>query len=63
MISIARKHNSAAKFPGSGGAIVGLCRDAAAATALKQELEANGFVYVDVIPNAASPSEEDTTPL
>lgn len=26
MIRIAQKHNAAAKFPGSGGAVVGLCR-------------------------------------
>lgn len=26
MIRIAHKHNAAAKFPGSGGAVVGLCR-------------------------------------
>ncbi len=28
MVEIARRHNSAAKFPGSGGAVFGLCRDA-----------------------------------
>ena len=27
MINIARKHGSAAKFPGSGGAVIGLCLD------------------------------------
>ena len=27
MIELARRHGSAAKFPGSGGAIVGLCVD------------------------------------
>ena len=26
MVGIARKHNAAAKFPGSGGAVVGMCR-------------------------------------
>jgi glucuronokinase len=26
MVSIAQKHNAAAKFPGSGGAVVGMCR-------------------------------------
>ena len=27
MINIARKHGSAVKFPGSGGAVIGLCLD------------------------------------
>lgn len=26
MVRIAQKHNAAAKFPGSGGAVVGMCR-------------------------------------
>ena len=26
MVGIAQKHNAAAKFPGSGGAVVGMCR-------------------------------------
>lgn len=26
MVGIAHKHNAAAKFPGSGGAVVGMCR-------------------------------------
>ena len=27
MVTIARKHGSAVKFPGSGGAVIGLCLD------------------------------------
>ena len=27
MAAIAKKHNSAAKLPGSGGAVIGLCRN------------------------------------
>jgi glucuronokinase len=27
MVNIARKHGSAVKFPGSGGAVIGLCLD------------------------------------
>lgn len=27
MVAIARKHGSAVKFPGSGGAVIGLCLD------------------------------------
>lgn len=26
IVGIAQKHNAAAKFPGSGGAVVGMCR-------------------------------------
>lgn len=50
MVNIARKHNAAVKFPGSGGAVVGLCRDPAKLTDLKEELEANGFVFVRIKP-------------
>jgi hypothetical protein len=41
----------AAKFPGSGGAIVGLLRNPAHARALQDELEAAGCVFVSVVPN------------
>eukprot|EP00043_Microstomoeca_roanoka_P008807 m.84615 g.84615 ORF g.84615 m.84615 type:complete len:617 (-) comp14393_c7_seq2:1547-3397(-) len=51
MISIARKHNSAAKFPGSGGAVVGLCRDPSKIRALQEEFEANNYVFVKIIPH------------
>ena len=27
MVSIARKHGSAVKYPGSGGTVIGLCLD------------------------------------
>eukprot|EP00038_Savillea_parva_P001253 m.102590 g.102590 ORF g.102590 m.102590 type:complete len:188 (-) comp10444_c0_seq2:93-656(-) len=51
MAAIARKHNSAAKFSGSGGACVGLCRDPSKLSALRDDMRANGFVFVLLIPN------------
>lgn len=56
MIEIARKHNCAAKFPGSGGAIVGMWNgeDDASMTQdlikLRRELESEGFVFVELLP-------------
>jgi hypothetical protein len=44
MVAIAKKHNSAAKFSGSGGAVVGLCRDPADLPALQDEMRAEGCV-------------------
>eukprot|EP00055_Hartaetosiga_balthica_P007028 m.23628 g.23628 ORF g.23628 m.23628 type:complete len:624 (-) comp5565_c0_seq1:37-1908(-) len=51
MVEIARKHGSAVKFPGSGGAVVGLSRNPEKLWELQQELESNNFVFVEVIPN------------
>ena len=51
MVQIAQRHGVPAKFPGSGGAVVGLCiDDAAAMTAMQHELERNGCVFVRVAP-------------
>eukprot|EP00051_Salpingoeca_urceolata_P018482 m.259822 g.259822 ORF g.259822 m.259822 type:complete len:616 (+) comp19206_c0_seq14:186-2033(+) len=52
MIAIAHRHKSAVKFPGSGGAVVGLCRDPSLLPALRREMQAGGFVFVDIVPNA-----------
>mmetsp|Transcript_17503 Transcript_17503/g.51850 ORF Transcript_17503/g.51850 Transcript_17503/m.51850 type:complete len:165 (-) Transcript_17503:441-935(-) len=51
MAAIAARHNAAAKFSGSGGAVVGLCRDDAQLPALEDEMRARGFVFVMLIPN------------
>lgn len=56
MIEIARKHNCAAKFPGSGGAIVGMWNGKDTALIrqdilkLRRELESEGFVFLELIP-------------
>eukprot|EP00039_Didymoeca_costata_P022849 m.5353 g.5353 ORF g.5353 m.5353 type:complete len:619 (+) comp3281_c0_seq1:104-1960(+) len=46
MINIAKKHGSAAKFSGSGGAVVGMCRDTANLDAIQKEMQSSGFVFV-----------------
>ncbi|EGD74001.1 hypothetical protein PTSG_05698 [Salpingoeca rosetta] len=58
MVAIARKHNSAVKFPGSGGAVVGLCRNSESMRALQEEFEANNFVFVKVIPRGQDEPHE-----
>ena len=60
MISIAQKHNSAAKFSGSGGAIVGLCREPAKFSSVREELQAAGFVCVPLFANKAPPMKKAT---
>ena len=51
MIDIARSHGSSAKFPGSGGAVVGLCPDKQNLAALKRAMQSKGFVICDLVPN------------
>ncbi|EDQ91895.1 uncharacterized protein MONBRDRAFT_14509 [Monosiga brevicollis MX1] len=53
MVSIAKSFNSAVKFPGSGGAVVGLCRDASRLQDLREAFEAEGFVFVILKANEA----------
>jgi len=53
MVGIAQKHGAAAKFSGSGGAVVGLCRDPSKKLALREELESAGFVFVELVANTA----------
>ena len=52
MVSIAQRHGVPVKFPGSGGAVVGLFleADAARMTAMQHELERNGCVFVKIVP-------------
>lgn len=54
MIRIARSHGAACKFPGSGGAIVGMCPNKETRKKMREDLEINGCVVVDIIPNAPS---------
>lgn len=51
MVEIANAHGAAAKFSGSGGAVVGCCRDPATFPALRNALEAEEFVVVQVVAN------------
>ncbi|OAD74978.1 hypothetical protein PHYBLDRAFT_111376 [Phycomyces blakesleeanus NRRL 1555(-)] len=56
MINIARQNHCAAKFSGSGGAIVGMWNGSNIESrkqdllSLKQSLEKEGFVYVELVP-------------
>ncbi|KAG2200632.1 hypothetical protein INT47_007376 [Mucor saturninus] len=54
MIELARQHNCAAKFPGSGGAVVGMWNGNASEQKdllkLRRALESEGFVFMELIP-------------
>ena len=50
MVQIARSLGAAAKFPGSGGAIVGLARQAEDLFSLRTAYEAAGYVFVKAEP-------------
>ena len=52
LIDIAHKHGASAKFPGSGGAVVGLCRDPSKLTALREEYVSAGTVFCLLEPAA-----------
>eukprot|EP00667_Euglena_gracilis_P006180 EG_transcript_6230 len=55
MVTLGRQHGAAVKFPGSGGAVIGLCPDGAAQfTAVREALEAAGYVVVPVLPQGPS---------
>lgn len=56
MIKLAREHNCAAKFPGSGGAVVGMWDGKDNSTMqkdllrLRRALESEGFVFLELVP-------------
>ncbi|XP_031554754.1 probable glucuronokinase 2 [Actinia tenebrosa] len=50
MIELARQFGSSAKFPGSGGAIIGYCHDQSHLEDLKRAFQAEGFVVLEVVP-------------
>ena len=54
MVALARQHGAAAKFSGSGGAIVGLLLDQSKKVKLAESFQSNGFVYIDLVPNKPS---------
>lgn len=46
MIALARQFGAAAKFSGSGGAIVGLLLDQSKKLKMAESFQKNGFVYI-----------------
>jgi glucuronokinase len=56
MIELARQHNCAAKFPGSGGAVVGMwdgddsLSEQKDLLKLRRALESEGFVFLELFP-------------
>lgn len=51
MVEIGRRFGAACKFPGSGGAVVGLLLDSSNWDEMKSAYEEEGFVFVKLIPN------------
>lgn len=62
MIELARNHNCAAKFPGSGGAVVGMWNGEDPKTEVKdllqlrRALESEGFVFLEITPHGVRKS-------
>ena len=50
LISIAEQNGAVAKFPGSGGAVVGTC-DAEKLASVRRAYEREGFVFVELEPH------------
>lgn len=54
MIELARQYNCAAKFPGSGGAVVGMWNGDSSEQndllKLRRALESEGFVFIELLP-------------
>ena len=59
MVQIARNLGAAAKFPGSGGAIVGLAKEADDLFSLRSAYEAAGYVFVKAEPYFPAKEEEE----
>ncbi|RXG60477.1 putative glucuronokinase 2 [Armadillidium vulgare] len=51
MIEIGQKHGVAVKFPGSGGAVLGLLNSDTVIDDLRKEYQSHGCVFVEVIPH------------
>ncbi|XP_043936975.1 probable glucuronokinase 2 [Protopterus annectens] len=54
MVEIARKHGSAVKLPGSGGAVIGLCPDPEKLVILKEAFQEAGCVFCHIVPYDSS---------
>jgi glucuronokinase len=59
MAEIAREHGAGCKFPGSGGAVVGLAPSQDALVSIKNDMESAGFVFC--VLEFYSPPEENFT--
>ncbi|XP_023931055.1 glucuronokinase 1-like, partial [Lingula anatina] len=53
MVEIARQFGSAVKFPGSGGAVIGLCLDKNKVTDMITAFQTEGFVVCEILPHPA----------
>jgi glucuronokinase len=60
MVAIARQYGAAAKFSGSGGAVVGLLLDESKKAKLAESFQSNGFVFIDLVPNSPNSDTFDT---
>ncbi|XP_028666078.1 glucuronokinase with putative uridyl pyrophosphorylase [Erpetoichthys calabaricus] len=58
MVKIAREFGSAVKFPGSGGAVTGLCLNPDNMVALKRALQEAGCVFCHIVPFNPSETNE-----
>ncbi|XP_022111078.1 probable glucuronokinase 2 [Acanthaster planci] len=55
MIELARQFGSSSKFPGSGGAVIGICSDPQELPRLRATFQEEGFVFCQIIPRPESP--------
>ncbi|XP_043195187.1 glucuronokinase 1-like [Amphibalanus amphitrite] len=61
MVELGKQHGAAVKFPGSGGAVVGLCHDHKHLATMREVYQQEGFVFCEVIPAlSASTGREQT---
>ena len=54
MIELGESNGAAVKFPGSGGAIVGLCQHKSHLKKLRNAYEGEGFIFAPLLPNFPS---------
>ncbi|XP_039271048.2 uncharacterized protein LOC120345593 [Styela clava] len=57
MIQLGREYGSSTKFPGSGGAVIGMCFDLNKLSDVKQAMQSQGFVVCEVVPNLGNQAE------
>ena len=58
MVEIARKLGATSKFPGSGGAVIGMYEDENHYEILKEAYVSNGFRFTKVVPDVRDSSED-----
>jgi len=57
MIEVAQAEGIPVKFPGSGGAVVGMCHNEEQRDKIKSSYENNGYVFVKLRPHAFQPED------